>query len=117
MKLTSAGFEVTTAENGASTLSALRQVKPDLIVLDIHFPPDVPYGGVVSWDGFDIMNWLRRMGGITKTPVVLVTACEPAEIGERAQKMGVAGVVHKTGDIAELLRVVERALGAYDAVE
>jgi CheY-like chemotaxis protein len=116
-KLRGAGFEVTTAEDGASTLCALRAVKPDLIVLDILFPPDVPHGGVVSWDGFDIMNWLRRMGGITRTPVILVTASEPVEFTERARKMGVAGLVQKTGDPGELMRAVHQALEGHGTVE
>lgn len=109
-KLRGAGFEVTTAEDGASTLRALREVKPDLILLDIFFPPDVPHGGVVSWDGFDIMNWLRRMGGIVRTPVILVTSSEPVEFTERARKMGVAALVQKTGDTGELMRVIDKAL-------
>jgi CheY-like chemotaxis protein len=112
-KLRGAGFEVITAEDGASTLCALREVKPDLILLDILFPPDVPHGGVVSWDGFDIMHWLRRMGGITRTPVILVTSSEPAEITERALKMGVAGLVQKTGDTGELMRAIDKALEVY----
>lgn len=111
-KLRSEGFEVTTAEDGASTLRALRVVKPDLILLDIFFPPDVPHGGVVSWDGFDIINWLRRMGGVGSTPVILVTAAEAAEFGERAQRMGVAAWVQKNGDSAELLRVIHQVLEA-----
>jgi CheY-like chemotaxis protein len=112
MKLCSAGFEVITAEDGASTLGALRQGSPDLILLDIFFPPDIPHGGVVSWDGFDIMNWLRRMGGISsKIPVILVTSADPAEVTERASKMGAAGLVQKTGDIGELMLTIHQLLG------
>src|SRR5271165_3567098 len=79
LKLRSEGFDVLTAEDGGSTLSAVRQGKPDLILLDILFPPDVPHGGVVSWDGFDIAAWLRRMGGLADVPVILITAADPAE--------------------------------------
>jgi CheY-like chemotaxis protein len=116
-KLRGEGFEVTIAEDGASTLCALREVKPDLILLDILFPPDVPHGGVVSWDGFDIMNWLRRMGGITKTPVILVTSSEPVEFSERARNLGVAAWVRKTGDSGELMRAVHQTLEAYYPAE
>ena len=56
-----AGYHVLAAEDGAGAVSAVRQEKPDLVVLDIHFPPDVAHGGGVPWDGFLIMNWLCRM--------------------------------------------------------
>lgn len=110
LKLRSEGFEVITAVDGASTLKALRMTKPDLILLDIRIPPDVPHGGVVSWDGFDIMNWLRRMGGHADVPVVLVTASEAVEDAERARKMEVAALVLKNGDSGELMRVIHRVL-------
>ena len=110
MRLQREGFEVTTAEDGASTLRALRDGKPDLILLDILFPPDVPHGGVVSWDGFDIMSWLRRMGGVTRAPVILVTATSSPEFTERARKMGAAGPVEKTGDLSELISLINQLL-------
>ncbi len=56
VKLKSAGFTVFTALEGADAVSLVRKEKPDLIVLDIGFPPDV---GGVPWDGFRIMEWLR----------------------------------------------------------
>lgn len=110
MRLRREGFEVMTAEDGAGTLLALHDVKPDLIILDVLFPPDVPHGGVVSWDGFDIMSWLRRMGGITRTPVVLVTASSSPEFTERARKMGAVGPIEKTSDLSALISLIHQLL-------
>ena len=59
--LLSKGYQVLTAEDGAAALSTVRREKPDLILLDINFPPDVAHGGTVSWDAFRIMDWLRRI--------------------------------------------------------
>ena len=41
LKLKALGFTVLTATEGASAVSTARQQQPDLIVLDINFPPDV----------------------------------------------------------------------------
>src|SRR6185436_18936059 len=61
MKLKSRGYDVLTAEDGSVAVSTARREKPDLILLDITFPPDVGHGGGVPWYGFLIMNWLMRM--------------------------------------------------------
>src|SRR5690242_5558332 len=50
MKLKSSGYEVLMAEDGSEAVSTARQQKPDLILLDINFPPDVAHGGGVAWD-------------------------------------------------------------------
>lgn len=115
MRLRAENFEVVTAEDGADTLKALRKGKPDLVLLDILFPPDVPHGGVVSWDGFDIISWLRRMGGLGNTPVILVTASDPTEHKERARKMGADAIFQKGGDMGELMGLIHQFLDAVDA--
>ena len=61
LKLTSAGYAVLTAIDGSAAVAAARRDKPDLILLDLSFPPDVAHGGGVPWDGFLIINWLRRI--------------------------------------------------------
>jgi len=116
MKLRSEGFDVLTAEDGSGAVSALRQGKPDLILLDVLFPPDVAHGGGVSWDGFLIMDWLRRMGNIGDTPVILMTAADPKPYLERARKAGAAGFFQKTIEPGELTRFVHQLLAESAAV-
>src|SRR5215467_1987686 len=72
-KLRSSGYQVFTAADGSQAVSTVRRERPDLILLDINFPPDVGHGGGVAWDGFLIMNWLRRMDEAVNTPVVIIT--------------------------------------------
>jgi CheY-like chemotaxis protein len=104
------GYEVMVASDGSEAVSALRQGKPDLILLDILFDPDVGHGGGVSWDGFLIMEWLRRMGGIGDTPVVFVTASDASEYAERARKAGALGLFQKTRETLELIDLIHRVL-------
>ena len=57
-----AGFEVLTAADGPSALSAVRQRHPDLVVLDLGLP---------GLDGLDVTRELRRDSTI---PIVMLTA-------------------------------------------
>src|SRR5258708_35376570 len=61
MKLKARGYDVLTAEDGSTAVSTARRERPDLILLDITFPPDVAHGGGVAWDCFLIMHWLKGM--------------------------------------------------------
>jgi two-component system alkaline phosphatase synthesis response regulator PhoP len=60
--LEQAGFVVVTASDGKGAMAAFRQVKPDLIVLDLGLP---------GMDGLDVIRSLRRASMV---PVVVITA-------------------------------------------
>jgi two-component system, OmpR family, alkaline phosphatase synthesis response regulator PhoP len=57
-----AGFAVSTATDGPGALDAVRQHRPDLVVLDLGLP---------GLDGLDVTRELRRQGSI---PIVMLTA-------------------------------------------
>src|SRR5438105_6189227 len=90
-KLDQNGYEVLLAEDGAIALSTARRQKPDLILLDISFPPDVAHGGGVPWDGFLILSWLRRLDEAKNTPVVFVSATDATKLKARALSAGATG--------------------------
>jgi len=56
LKLDSEGYTVVKAVDGADALRVLQDEKPDLVLLDINYPPDVTHGGDVPWDGFLLMR-------------------------------------------------------------
>jgi CheY-like chemotaxis protein len=103
------GFDVLTAEDGASTLSAISESKFDLILLDICFRTGVEDGGS-AWDGFEIMDWLRYTGDVDNIPVILLTAAEQTKYGELARRAGAAGFFQKTFKTAELLKLIHQLL-------
>lgn len=111
MKLTANGYDVITAEDGGAAVSAVRQDRPDLILLDISFPPDVAHGGGVGWDGFLIMNWLQRMEEAKHIPIVVITGGDPAKYKARALAAGAASFFYKPIDNDELLAVIRKTLG------
>jgi len=97
--------------DGSTAVSCVRREKPDLIVLDINFPPDVAHGGGIPWDGFLILDWLRRMDEARNTPIIFITGGEDAKFRERAMSMGAVAFFHKPVDQEELLHVIHDTVG------
>jgi CheY-like chemotaxis protein len=110
MKLVANGYEVITAEDGGEAVAAVRRSKPDLILLDISFPPDVAHGGGVAWDGFLIMEWLRRLDEARGIPIVVITGGDPVKFKDRALAAGAVSFFHKPIDNDELLAVIRKVL-------
>lgn len=106
MKLKKHGYAVSVATDGPSALHAARSEHPDLILLDLSFPPDV----AVAWDGFGIMSWLRRMECTKKIPIVIITGAQGNSIYEKARGAGAAGFFHKPLDFTPLLSLIDLRL-------
>jgi DNA-binding response OmpR family regulator len=105
-RLASVGYDVAVAEDGSSALSTARRERPDLIILDVMYPPDVAHGGGVAWDGFLILNWLRRIEEARNTPVIFVTGLDKPDYKDRALKAGATAFFHKPYRIDDLLGTI-----------
>jgi len=110
MKLTNNGYEVITTRDGAGTISLARTGKPDLILLDISFPPDVANGGRVTWDGFQIMSWLRGLKESGRTPFIIMTSGDPGQYEQAALAHGAAAFFQKPIDSKNLLLAIKQVL-------
>jgi CheY-like chemotaxis protein len=108
LKLQGAGYQVITALDGSEGVAAARKEKPDLILLDIGFPVDEDG---VPWDGFRVMEWLRRLDLAKKIPVIIITGGEEAKYRERAVASGAVAFFNKPIDHDDLLRVIRVTLG------
>jgi CheY-like chemotaxis protein len=111
MKLKANGYDVIAAEDGSEAVSAARKQKPDLIILDISFPPDVGHGGGVPWDGFLIMEWLRRMDEAKSIPVIIMTSGDPEKYKEKALTAGAVSFFQKPVNNDELIAAIRKTLG------
>lgn len=109
-KLKSNGYDVLSAMDGAEAVTAVRREKPDLIVLDVSFPPDIAFAGGVPWDGFLIIDWLRRIEEAKNTPVVIITGGDPAKYEQKAKAAGAVAFFHKPINHDGLLQVVRSSL-------
>ncbi|HTQ52039.1 MAG TPA: response regulator [Candidatus Acidoferrales bacterium] len=107
LKLKGAGYRVATAQDGAEAMSIVRMEKPDLILLDITFPPDV---AGVPWDGFRIMEWLHRVDESRKIPIIIITGGDDVKNKERAMASGAVAFFHKPINHDDLLKVIRSTL-------
>ena len=104
------GYQPMVAADGGQAACVVRQGRPDLILLDINFPPDVGHGGGVAWDGFLILDWLRRMEEAKDVPVIIISGGDPATLCRKSQAAGALAFLHKPIHSPELLKAVRYAL-------
>ena len=107
IKFQASNFEVLTASDGATAVNAVRTQKPDAILLDIAFPDEF---GTVAWDGFRIMEWLKRLDGVSKIPIFIITGGDPDKYVARARELGAVAFFHKPVVHEELVAALNRAL-------
>ena len=88
---------VATCVDAGTTLDAVRQHRPDVLVLDLRMP---------GRDGFDVLRALDRDGARCRT-VLLTAAVTNAEVLE-AVRLGVTGLVLKESTPDTLLACIRR---------
>jgi CheY-like chemotaxis protein len=102
MVLESEGYEVRGVGDGAAALAAIDEVRPDVLVLDLHMP-------VI--DGVGVLDALRADPATADLPVIVITA-DGEEGRLAARSLGADDYVTKPFDPASLLASVARALAA-----
>lgn len=107
MKLNSAGFQVSTAKDGSEAITALADSPPDAVLMDINFPVDACNGGMGSWDGFQIMYWLRGLPGARGARFIMVSNSDTPEYRKRARELGALAYLQKPVDDRVLLAAID----------
>jgi CheY-like chemotaxis protein len=105
------GYRVVLAESGAEALVALRKERPDLILLDLDFPPDASNVCAGLRDGFLIIDWARRMGNAEGIPVIIVSALDPEQYKAKAYAAGIPTFFRKPVDKEKLMAAIAETLG------
>jgi diguanylate cyclase (GGDEF)-like protein/PAS domain S-box-containing protein len=96
------GYETLEAVDGKDALIALRTGRPQLVMSDILMP---------TMDGYEFVRQLRADAEFSETPVIFHTAHYHEREAQRlAEVCGVARVLAKPSEAAEILLAVERAL-------
>jgi DNA-binding NarL/FixJ family response regulator len=86
------GYEVVAeAGDGASGLALVRDLEPELVLLDVALP---------DMSGFDVADALAE----SPSSVVLVSSRDPADLGRRARRSGALGFISKDRLSEETLR-------------
>jgi CheY-like chemotaxis protein len=108
LKLKGAGYQVITAMEGSEAVAAARKEHPDLILMDLNFPPDL---GPVPWDGFRLMEWLHRLDSAKTIPIIVITGCDDPDTRKRCTDSGAVAFFHKPIEHENLLKVIRATLG------
>lgn len=108
IKLKASNYDVVTATEGAEAVNIIRTQKPDAILLDVNFPNDF---GSVSWDGFRIMDWVKRLDSAAKIPVIVISGGEPEKYESKARELGAVAFFRKPVVHEELVAEIEKVVG------
>jgi putative two-component system response regulator len=104
--LAKAGYEnVASTTNPGEALALYTQVKPDLVVLDLHMR---------GKDGFQVLEEIMLASGDNYVPVLMVTADDSAEVKRQALALGAKDFVGKPFDSAEVLLRINNLLETHD---
>jgi len=109
--LISNGYQVFTASDGPGAATIVAQERPDLILLDLLFPPDAANVGGALQDGFFIIEWLRRMGEAKDIPIIIISGDKSAKDKKNALAAGAVGFFSKPIDRIALLATIRATLG------
>ena len=96
------GFEVATATDGQDCLDKVKDVRPDVVTLDIMMP---------RLDGWEAAGRLRADPETADIKVVLLSARAQEADLERGSRIGVDAYLTKPFDPDELIEVVRRLAG------
>jgi len=101
-KLKEAGYETDIARDGKKGIEKAKEVKPDLILLDIMMP---------VMDGFEVMENMNKDEELKDIPVLIVSnSGQPVELN-RARELGADDWLIKTEfDPIEVLEKVRRII-------
>ncbi|HLY32684.1 MAG TPA: response regulator [Ktedonobacterales bacterium] len=97
------GYETYKAVQSLRFLDAVRDHKPDLILLDLMMP---------YLEGRDELTLMKMDPTIADTPVIVITAYSDArQEEEEYRKLGVSAILLKPFDLERLLQLIRETIG------
>jgi len=88
------GYDLQLAKDGLQALEMLKQLQPDLILLDIMMP---------GMDGFEVCRRIRATPQLAEVPIILLTALDDRDSLLRGIESGADDFLSKPADRRELV--------------
>jgi len=85
--LENAGFEIIIAENGPEAVNIPKEIKPNLILLDLLLP---------VLNGFEILEKLKKNPETSNIPVIILSNLSQKEDIEKAKSLGAIDYIVKS---------------------
>lgn len=101
MRLSSKGYNVVTAQDGAEALRLIENQPFDLVLLDLHMP---------GMPGEEVLTQLRLRYSETQLPVIMLAASNDKNDISRTLKLGANDYVTKPGELPILLARIKTQL-------
>ncbi|MGQ0545473.1 MAG: Hpt domain-containing protein [Betaproteobacteria bacterium] len=95
------GYRVVTAKDGVDALQALKDVLPDVMLVDIEMP---------RMDGFELTRSVRGDPRSAAIPIIVITSRTAGKHREQAASLGVNAFLGKPYQEGELLQELEKVL-------
>ena len=83
-------------------MQIIREARPDLIILDIHFPPTADD---IQRDGFWPLEWINQVAEIKYTPVIMISGDDAVTTRPKALAAGADAFIQKPLHLEELINV------------
>lgn len=97
-----AGYRVVEATNGEEAVRLAESERPDLILMDLSLP-------VI--DGLAATRAIRKLNGLSKTPIIAVSAHDTSDFQSDALAAGCDSYITKPIDFSQLEQLIARLLG------
>ena len=102
--LAEADYEVIEASNGAESIRLARELRPDVVILDLVLP---------DRSGLDVLAELRRDPDLSRTRVILCTAHTLLFGSDNGNGLGADRYLPKPFSPRELAAIVDELVGAH----
>lgn len=99
--LTSRGYEVVGAVDGATALEQVVSTRPDLVILDIMLP---------EMDGFEVCRRIKQNSETAHIPVLMLTAKKSEPDRDRGMAAGASAYVTKPFKSAKIIEIIQDLL-------
>ena len=99
--LETSGYKPYVATHGLEGIQMAREIKPDLIILDIMLP---------LMDGHKLCRLIKFDKKLRKTPVIMLTSRDSDEDAQRAKEYGAEAYIIKTTRSEIILDVIHKLL-------
>jgi CheY-like chemotaxis protein len=94
------GYDITVASNGVEGLQKIKEIKPDLILLDIIMPEK---------DGFEVLEELKKDPQLMHIPVLIFSTLGQEADVAKAKSLGAVDCINKSFfDLDKLLSTITR---------
>jgi len=102
LRLKAKGYEVHSSTDGEKGLAKAKELKPDLILLDVLLP---------KMNGLEVCRLLRADSSMSSIPIILFTALANEEFDQNAKDVKANAIIGKPYDAKVLLEKISSLLG------